>query len=80
MLLMKLEPYVVYCDVLRNAMGNKFFQFEEDGDDHFILFTSRQLIVIENNYMINEQKGLCNHLLVEKVSSLFVKVKSQGYD
>ncbi len=77
---MKLEPYAVYCDVLRNAMGNTFFQFEKDGDDHFIMFTSRKLIVIENNYMINEQKGLCNHLLVEKNSSLFVKVKSQGYD
>jgi hypothetical protein len=73
MLLMKLEPCVVYCDVLRNAMGNTYFQFEEDGDDRFILFFSRQLIIIKNNYMINEQKGLCNHLLVEKVSSLLWK-------
>lgn len=71
---------MVYCDVLRKAMGNTFFQFEEDGDAHFILFISRQLNVIEKNYMINEQKGLCNHLLVEKVSSLFIGVKSQGYD
>ncbi len=71
---------MVYCDVLKNAMGNIFFQFEEDSDDHFILFISRQLIVIDKIYMINEQKGLCSHLLVEKVSSLFVRVKSQGYD
>jgi hypothetical protein len=48
------KPFLVYCYVSGEVMGNTLLQLDENGHDHPIHFVSRQLILVEKNYTMTE--------------------------
>jgi hypothetical protein len=51
------KPFLIYCDAFGKMVGNTLSQLNENGHDHPIYFATRQLTLIQNNIM-TEQEGL----------------------
>jgi hypothetical protein len=71
------KPFLIYCDAFGEAVGSTLFQLDENGHDHPIHFVSRQLILVEKNYIVTEQEGLAIIFFLKKFCHYLLGYKAK---